>query len=208
MKYLDFITDPEMMISYCKKLTMPLISLLNMEPEIVYVALKNINLILQKQPIVIEKEIKFFFCNFNDPIYIKTMKIEILIRLANVDNIHQILNQLKEHSQEVDVEIVKKSIRAIGRCAIKLEKAAPQCVKVLRECLGSKKEYVTQETIIVIRDIFRKYPKDYEGILKEICENLKTLDDPEAKAAMIWIIGEYVDTIQNSDELLAGFAET
>jgi len=88
MKYLDFITDPEMMISYCKKLTMPLISLLNMEPEIVYVALKNINLILQKQPIVIEKEIKFFFCNFNDPIYIKTMKIEILIRLANVDNIH------------------------------------------------------------------------------------------------------------------------
>jgi len=54
---------------------------------------------------------------------------------------------------------------------------------------------VTQETIIVIRDIFRKYPKDYEGILKEICENLKTLDDPEAKAAMIWIIGEYVDTI-------------
>lgn len=68
-------------------------------------------------------------------------------------------------------------------------------MKVLRECLGSKKEYVTQETIIVIRDIFRKYPKDYEGILKEICENLKTLDDPEAKAAMIWIIGEYVDTI-------------
>ena len=46
MKYLDFITDPEMMINYCKKLTMPLISLLNMEPEIVYVALKNINLIL------------------------------------------------------------------------------------------------------------------------------------------------------------------
>lgn len=92
MKYLDFITDPEAIINYCKKLTMPLISLLNMEPEIVYIALKNINLILQKRPIIIEKEIKFFFCNFNDPIYIKTMKIEILIRLANIDNIHQILH--------------------------------------------------------------------------------------------------------------------
>lgn len=54
-------------------MTNPLISLLNgcKEPEIEYVALKNINLIVQKRPIVIEKEIKMFFCNFNDPIYIK-----------------------------------------------------------------------------------------------------------------------------------------
>ncbi|EGR30331.1 hypothetical protein IMG5_134800 [Ichthyophthirius multifiliis] len=208
MKYLDFITDPELIINYCKKLTSPLISLLNQESEVIYVALKNINLILQKRPMIIEKEIKYFFCNFNDPIYIKTMKIEILIRLANLDNIHQILSQLKEHTTEVDIEIAKKSIRSIGRCAIKLEKAAPKCVQVLRECLQSKNEYVMQETIIVIRDIFRKYPKDYEGILKEICENLTTLDNPEAKAAMIWIIGEYVTTIENSDELLTNFAES
>lgn len=46
MKYLDFLTDPEMIINYSKKLTNPLISLLSQEPEIVYVALKNINLIL------------------------------------------------------------------------------------------------------------------------------------------------------------------
>ena len=54
-------------------MTAPLISLLSggREPEIEYVALKNIAIILQKRPIVIEKEIKMFFCNFNDPIYIK-----------------------------------------------------------------------------------------------------------------------------------------
>lgn len=56
-----------------------------------------------------------------------------------------------------------------------------------------------QETIIVIRDIFRKYPRKYEKILKDLCENLKNLDDPEAKASMVWIIGEYVDTIENAD---------
>ena len=33
------------------------------------------------------------------------------------------------------------------------------------------------------------------------------LDNPEAKASFIWIIGEYVDTIENSDQLLANFAE-
>lgn len=75
------------------------------------------------------------------------------------------------------------------------------------ECLSAKVNYVVQETIIVIRDIFRKYPKKYEGILKVLCENLRTLDDPEAKAAMIWIIGEYVETIENADDLLRSFIE-
>lgn len=44
----------------------------------------------------------------------------------------------------------------------------------------------------MIRDVFRKYPSKYEGILKDICDNLKSLDDPDAKASIIWIIGEYI----------------
>ena len=60
MKYLDLINNPEVIRSNAQKMTAPLISLLGLgkEPEIVYVALKNINLIVQKRPIVIEKEIK------------------------------------------------------------------------------------------------------------------------------------------------------
>lgn len=102
---------------------------------------------------------------------------------------------------------MKKTVRAIGRCAIKLEKAAEKCVQALWECVKSKNNLVVQESIIVIRDIFRKYPKKYEGLLKDICEAITTLDNPEAKASFIWIIGEYVDTIENSDQLLGNFAE-
>jgi vesicle coat complex subunit len=127
--------------------------------------------------------------------------------LANQDNIIQILHELKEYTNEVDVEFVRKSIRAIGRCAIKLEKSAEKCVYVLWECLKTKVQYIVYETIIVIRDIFRKYPRKYEAILKDLCDNLK-LEDSEAKASMIWIIGEYSETIANADELLTNFAET
>ena len=49
--------------------------------------------------------------------------------------------------------------------------------------------YVVQEAIIVIRDIFRRYPNQYESIIGTLCENLDTLDEPEAKASMIWIVG-------------------
>jgi vesicle coat complex subunit len=41
-----------------------------------------------------------------------------------------------------------------------------------------------------------------------LCENLDNLDEPEAKAGMIWIIGQYADRIENSAELLEGFIES
>jgi hypothetical protein len=50
--------------------------------------------------------------------------------------------------------------------------------------------YVVQESIVVIKDIFRRYPNRYESIIATLCENLDTLDEPDAKAAMVWIIGE------------------
>ena len=44
---------------------------------------------------------------------------------------------------------------------------------------------------MVIKDIFRKYPNKYESIISTLCENLDTLDEPEARASMIWIIGKF-----------------
>ncbi|THW10367.1 putative AP-2 adaptor complex subunit beta [Aureobasidium pullulans] len=65
-----------------------------------------------------------------------------------------------------------------------------------------------QEATVVIRNIFRKYPNQYESIISTLCENLDSLDEPEAKAAMIWIIGQYADRIDNSDVLLDDFLYT
>jgi vesicle coat complex subunit len=41
-----------------------------------------------------------------------------------------------------------------------------------------------------------------------LCSNLDDLDEPEAKASLIWIIGEYAEKIENADELLRIFLET
>jgi len=59
----------------------------------------------------------------------------------------------------------------------------------LHELIKTKIDYVVQEAIIVIKDIFRKYPNRYESIIKDLCENMKSLDNSESRAAMIWIIG-------------------
>lgn len=166
-----------------------------------------------------------------------------------------------------------------------IEKAAERCINVLLELIQTKVNYVVQEAIIVIKDIFRRYPNRwanspvpsdphatvqaplptvwpdltkalsyewgleflncrsefvllictclhgggkgklkrrcchmmltrgvcgyrYESIIATLCENLDTLDEPEAKASMIWIIGEYAERIDNADELLEQFLET
>ena len=60
----------------------------------------------------------------------------------------------------------------------------------------------------LIQDIFRRFPNRYENIIGTLCENLDSLDEPEAKASMIWIIGQYADRIENSAELLESFVES
>ena len=61
-----------------------------------YVALRNILLIIQRRPTVLKKEVKVFFCKYNDPIYVKLAKLEIIYRLADESNVEQVLAELKE----------------------------------------------------------------------------------------------------------------
>lgn len=102
----------------------------------------------------------------------------------------------------MDVDFVRKAVRSIGRLAIKVEPAADKCIESLLKLIETKVTYVVQEAVIVTKDIFRRYPGKYEGIIPKLCENLDALDEPEAKAAMVWILGQFADKIDNADELL------
>ncbi|CAF4524461.1 unnamed protein product, partial [Rotaria sp. Silwood2] len=208
MKFLELIDQhSEFVQNLYRKLAPPLVTLLSAEPEIQYVALRNINLIVQKRSDILKNEMKVFFVKYNDPIYVKLEKLDIMIRLTNATNIAQVLAELKEYATEVDVDFVRKAVRAIGRCAIKVEQAAERCVSTLIDLIQTKVNYVVQEAIVVIKDIFRKYPNKYESIIATLCENLDSLDEPEARASMIWIVGEYAERIDNADELLEGFLD-
>ena len=112
------------------------------------------------------------------------------------------------YAMETDVHFVRKAVRAIGKLAIKIEPSAAYCINTLLELVATKVSYIVQEATVVIRNIFRKYPNKYESIISTLCENLDSLDEPEAKAAMIWVIGQYADRIEDSDVLLDDFLFT
>jgi AP-1 complex subunit beta-1 len=144
VKYLDMVSSTDTVRTLSRKMAPPLVTLLSAEPEIQYVALRNINLIVQKRPLVLSNEIKVFFCKYNDPIYVKMEKLEIMIKLVSERNVEQVLLELKEYATEVDVDFVRRSVRAIGRCAIKLENAAERCINVLLDLIQTKVNYVVQ----------------------------------------------------------------
>ena len=71
--------------------------MLSSGPEVQYVALRNILLIIQRRPAVLKNDVKVFFCKYNDPIYVKLAKLEIMYRLARDENVNEVLNELQEY---------------------------------------------------------------------------------------------------------------
>lgn len=72
------------------------VTLVSSEPEVQWVALRNINLLLQKRPDILQNEMRVFFCKYNDPSYVKLEKLDIMVRLAGEKNVDALLSELKE----------------------------------------------------------------------------------------------------------------
>jgi vesicle coat complex subunit len=65
-----------------------------------------------------------------------------------------------------------------------------------------------QESVIVAKDIFRKFPNKYESLIKQLCEKLEHYNEPDSKASIIWIIGEYAEKINDAEKLINNFADS
>lgn len=98
------------------------------------------------------------------------------------------------------------AIRAIARCAIKLDKSSDKCVKILVELISNAGDLaIAQEGISVLKgiescrfalillDVYRRYPGRFEPkTMSAVTAHIKNLDDmePGPKAALVWILGE------------------
>lgn len=201
--HIEALRKPEFVRHLVRKMAPPLVTLISSEPEMQWIALRSINLILQRHPDILSNELRVFFCKYNDPPYVKAEKVDVMIRLASEHNVDMLLSELREYATEVDVDFVRRAVRAIGQCAIKIPSATERCVRVLLELISTRVSYVVQEATVVAKDIFRKYPNQYIGIIPALCANLEEIAEPDAKAALVWIIGEYAERIENSAEQLA-----
>lgn len=188
----------------------PFITLvMSAESEVQYVVLRTLSLFVQKYPRALSKDIRMFFCKYNDPPFIKLEKLDIMVTICNETTAQVVLDEFSEYCNGVDVEFVRKAVHGVGQIGVKIEAATRRCVDILVSLVEGKAEYAVEEAVIVVADILRRFPGSFESVISTVCQNLEqNLRNPSARAAAIWMLGEYCHIIENVDTLLDPFLDT
>ncbi|GEQ67258.1 hypothetical protein JCM33374_g922 [Metschnikowia sp. JCM 33374] len=199
----NYIDSPEIVVpNIATKLGTVLVSLLSKPPELQFLVLRNMILLLLGKNYLINVDVESFFWNFDDPIYIKDTKLEIIYLLANESNIDVVFRELEEYATEVDSKMARKAIRAFGNLSLKSESAAASCVDILLDLISNDIPYIVQESCMVIKNIIRKYPGKFDILLTTIVQYYKSMEEADAKLALTWMVGQFPDKIINVDAIL------
>ncbi|KAI0155089.1 Adaptor protein complex beta subunit [Hypoxylon sp. FL1284] len=164
-----------------------------------YVALRNIDLLLQAKPDILSKELRVFFCKYNDPPYVKLQKLEIMVRIANEKNYEQLLAELKEyaprdilrkypgyegviptlcnHIDELDEPNARGSlIWIVGEYAEKINNAD----EILASFVEGFMEEFTQtqlQILTAVVKLFLKKPSNNQGLVQKVLQSATAEND-------------------------------
>lgn len=85
-----------------------------------------------------------------------------------------------------------------------------RCIKAIKKILKLARGIpFAQNCAIALKIMLRKFPDkfEYDSEMENLFWLLLDFKDDEAKASLVWIIGEYAEKIENSEETLATVAE-
>ncbi|XP_021735609.1 beta-adaptin-like protein A [Chenopodium quinoa] len=191
-----------------ERIKAPLITLANTgSSEQSYAVLSHLHLLVMRAPMLFSSDYKHFYCHYNEPSYVKKLKLEMLTAVANEDNTYEIVTELCEYVANVDIPIARESIRAVGKIALQ-QYDVNAIVDRLLQFLEMEKDYVTAETLVLIKDLLRKYPQwshDCIAVVGSISS--KNVQEPKAKAALIWMLGEYAQDVADAPYILENMIE-
>ncbi|XP_028116716.1 beta-adaptin-like protein A [Camellia sinensis] len=137
---------------------------------------------------------------------------EIVLQSTSADTSTQqqqsAVTELCEYAANVDIPIARESIRAVGKIALQ-QYDVNAIVDRLLQFLEMEKDYVTAETLVLVKDLLRKYPQwshDCIAVVGNISS--KNVQEPKAKAALIWMLGEYCQDMQDAPYVLESLIDS
>jgi AP-3 complex subunit beta len=180
----------------------PLVALIRCPRDIQYVALYNIVAVALKAPKMFVKYVSHFLVHANDPPHIWCLKLEVLTILFPHLGLHfkgVILNELEHFSKGSDPDLVRESVRAIGRCAQGDPETSKRCLRLLLSEISSVDDFLVSESLTVIRHLIQQDPISHKKTVIQLAKHLDTTTSPEARACIIWLVGEFAsaDTENN-----------
>ncbi|PVU85408.1 hypothetical protein BB559_003538 [Furculomyces boomerangus] len=196
LDYEKYIRNLDVLDKYSKKMVPPLISLVSSTPEIQFVALRSISLVLDKHPLLLSKQMNMFFLKYNDPDYVKFEKMNLLVKLCTEENIEKLLSELGEYSKDVDANVCRRAIRALERTAMNFPKNSEKCVDMLIELIELRNVDAIQESTIALSNIGRAFSELSLGKISTVavpllCGLYELLEtDSKAKSSLISMVGQ------------------
>jgi len=196
------------------RIAKPMVRLLHSDRETEYVTLCNIATMAATYPRLFSEVVEEFFISGSESLPTRNLKLDILTRSANEQNIGKILKELKEYSRDENKTFVAAAVQAIGRCATALPDVADSCMQQLVQLVvNSTSQTVAAESIVVIKRLLQMNAnkdasadeKEQEqadrrdvSIIKQLARMLidNNVTIPQARAAIIWLVGEYNDKIR------------
>ncbi|KAJ6406347.1 hypothetical protein OIU84_009963 [Salix udensis] len=191
-----------------ERIKAPLLTLVSSgSPEQSYAVLSHLHLLVMHAPYVFSADYKHFYCQYNEPSYVKKLKLEMLTAVANESSTYEIVTELCEYAANVDIPIARESIRAVGKIALQ-QYDVNAIVDRLLQFLEMEKDYVTAEALVLVKDLLRKYPQwshDCIAVVGNISS--QNVQEPKAKAALIWMLGEYSQDMSDAPYILESLTE-
>lgn len=176
-------------------------------PEQSYAVLSHLHLLVMRAPYIFSADYKHFYCQYNEPSYVKKLKLEMLTAVANESNTYEIVTELCEYAANVDIPIARESIRAVGKIALQ-QYDVNAIVDRLLQFLEMEKDYVTSEALVLVKDLLRKYPQWSQDCIAVVGNiSSKNVQEPKAKAALIWMLGEYSQDMHDAPYVLESLVE-
>lgn len=187
----------------------PLKSLISREePATAYAVLCHVLLLAQRAAMIFENDYVSFYCRTHEPWYIKKVKMEILTAIASSTNVYEIVGELTEYARDISPIMAREAVKAVGRIALNVSDVHG-LVERLLIFLESGSEHIIGETLIQMKDLLRKYPDLGSVSIFTIGDmRLSSIAEPEAKASLVWILGQFGDALQSAPYTLEAVAET
>lgn len=81
-----------------ERIKAPLLTLVSSgSPEQSYAVLSHLHLLVLRAPYIFSSDYKHFYCQYNEPSYVKKLKLEMLTAVANETNTYEIGEQTASH---------------------------------------------------------------------------------------------------------------
>jgi AP-3 complex subunit beta len=176
----------------------PLIALLRSPKDVQQVALYNIVQVCLVTPMQFLPYVRHFLIRTSEAPQSWRLKLEVLTLLfpyCEKSMQDLILAELEHFSKGHNADLVRESVRAIGRCSQASDaKTSRRCLSLLLKQIHSADSVLVGEAMEVVRHMIQRSPDEHRKTVVRLAKNLDSLTSPAARASIIWLVGEFAGT--------------